>query len=162
MMKWNSAKTYTENDMLLMQQEAVNRVRDFQTRARSAGAFFEPPESPTPYAESLGDTGGYGAENSEANFFAQSREDFGSYGAENRSAEFSAPAREGDGESLIEAQSRPVDAFAPPAHPSDPIHGLLDRLGVDSETLLILGLMFLLYNEKADNVLLLALAYLLI
>ena len=36
------------------------------------------------------------------------------------------------------------------------------KLGIDTETLLILGLLFLLYNEKADNALLMALAYLLL
>ena len=47
-------------------------------------------------------------------------------------------------------------------HPQDPIKGLLDRFSLDSETLLIMGLMFVLYNEKADNTLLAALAYLLL
>ena len=51
----------------------------------------------------------------------------------------------------------PVYAGQIPAVP-----GLLDGLNLDSETLLIIGLLFLLYNEHADNVLLLALAYLLL
>ena len=36
MMRWNSAKTYTEEDMLRMQQEAMDRVREFQQRSREA------------------------------------------------------------------------------------------------------------------------------
>ena len=53
---------------------------------------------------------------------------------------------------------------SPPSRqqPTDPISGLIDKLGIDTETLLILGLLFLLYNEKADNALLMALAYLLL
>lgn len=162
MMKWNSAKTYTENDMLLMQQEAVNRVRDFQTRARSAGEFFEQPEQFEPSSEAPVEFEDSEAESYDARFSSQTHETFDGYGSESSDAEFSAQSQEEFGDPLIEAQSRVVDGYAPPAHPSDPIHGLLGRLGVDSETLLILGLMFLLYNEKADNVLLLALAYLLI
>ena len=61
----------------------------------------------------------------------------------------------------IEAQSEIVSNQSPP-HAGDPLHGLLDGLNLDSETLLIIGLLFLLYNEHADNVLLLALAYLLL
>lgn len=49
-----------------------------------------------------------------------------------------------------------------PQPPTDPITGILSKLNLDGETLLILGLMFLLYNEKADHVLLIALAYLLL
>ena len=40
MMRWNSTKTYTEEDMIRMQQEAVNRVHEFQTRAREAASFW--------------------------------------------------------------------------------------------------------------------------
>ena len=133
MMKWNSAKTYTEEDMLRMQQEAVERVRVFQERANAATSFYdvppsaieavpEPPEPPAPLPAG---------------------ED----------------APEAPENQVLEAQSRVVPE---PPRRADPVHGLLDRLGIDSETLLILGLIFLLYNEKADNVLLLALAYLLL
>ena len=45
MMRWNSTKTYTEEDMIRMQQEAVNRVHEFQTRAREAAAYYDVPVS---------------------------------------------------------------------------------------------------------------------
>lgn len=115
-MRWNSTKTYTEDDMIKMQQEAVNRVHDFQARAQMPDFF-------------------------------------------------------GYQEPVIEAQSRVLvpdepEITAPPmpvhTQPTDPIRGMLEKFNIDSETLLILGLIFLLYNEKADNVLLIALAYLLL
>ena len=63
---------------------------------------------------------------------------------------------------VIEAESHVVPQQQAPQQPTDPISGLIDKLGIDTETLLILGLLFLLYNEKADNALLMALAYLLL
>ena len=131
MMKWNSAKNYTEEDIIRMQKEAENRVRDFQARAKSAASFYDVPPSqmtelPDPVPEK--------------------------------------PAQPLEEEpEVIEAQSRVIDPVQQTqSHPNDPIHGILDKLNIDNDTLLILGLMFLLYNEKADNVLLLALAYLLL
>lgn len=130
MMRWSNTKTYTEDDILRMQQEAVSRVHDFQTRARDPSYYYDTP----------------------------------TYG------EFASPSPP----PVIEAQSRVIPtqddpapqpaAYAPaaPASVTDPISGLLERLNLDGETLLILGLIFLLYNEKADNILLLALGYLLL
>lgn len=120
MMRWNSTKTYTEDDMMKMQQEAVSRVHEFQSRAQDV-SFYDMP--------TIG--------------------------------EYHAPP-------VIEAESRMLPA---PVHQqpeqaqsaiTDPIRGLLEKLDIDGETLLILGLIFLLYNEKADNTLLVALAYLLL
>lgn len=44
MIKWNNKKTYTEDDIARMQQEAVERVHEFQNRARNS-FFYEPPSS---------------------------------------------------------------------------------------------------------------------
>lgn len=136
MMRWNSTKTYTEEDILRMQQEAVNRVHEFQQRTQS---YYDTPvigEIPQPVVE------------------AQSH----------IVPEPTSPACSADfvsaGEGGFSSQ-----ALAEPAqmnHPQDPVQGLAEKFGLDSETLLILGLMFLLYNEKADHSLLLALAYLLL
>ena len=53
MMRWNSAKTYTEEDMLRMQQEAVDRVREFQQRSREAtGPSWAEPTQPEPFLHS--------------------------------------------------------------------------------------------------------------
>lgn len=104
-----------------MQQEAVSRVHEFQSRAQDVSSFYDMPtigEAPPPPLP------------------------------------------------VIEAESHLVPTPDQPdsrlQQPTDPIHGLLEKLNIDSETLLIMGLIFLLYNEKADNVLLIALAYLLL
>lgn len=122
MMRWNSAKTYTEEDMLRMQQEAVDRVREFQQRSREAtGPSWAEPTQPEPllHPQPL-------------------------------------PL-----EPVEEEAPLPPDGGSAPAPIQQPLEGLLERLGMDGETALVVGLLLLLYNEKADNLLLLALAYLL-
>ena len=122
MMRWNSAKTYTEEDMLRMQQEAVDRVREFQQRSREAtGPSWAEPTQPEPLLHSQ-------------------------------------PLPLAPEE--VEA-SLPPEGGSAPAPIQQPLEGLLERLGMDGETALVVGLLLLLYNEKADNLLLLALAYLL-
>lgn len=45
---------------------------------------------------------------------------------------------------------------------SEPISGLLDSFGIDGETLIILLVMWVIFNERGDKTLLLALGYLLL
>lgn len=112
--------------MIRMQQEAVNRVHEFQTRAREAAGYYDVPVSDIRDLPAPVDSTAISADNTP-----------------------------------IEAQSEILPDHSP-QHASDPLHGLLNGLNLDSEALLIIGLLFLLYNEHADNVLLLALAYLLL
>lgn len=131
MMRWNSTKTYTEDDMLRMQQEAVNRVQEFQSRAQQTLPYYDVPESAiTPYSDPPPPT-------------LYSISDL-------------------ESETLVSEPNDQLVQTAPPPHSSDPISGLFEKFNLDGETLLILGLIYLLYNEKADNTLLMALGYLLL
>ena len=125
MMKSNTSKTYTEDDILRMQQEAMTRVKEFQSRAQTV-PFYDVPEAALEEVPE------------------------------------ECPPEIGAAPQVIEAESRVLPAPMRPAHNQDGIHGLLEKFNIDGDTLLVLGLMLLLYNEKADNVLLLALAYLLL
>lgn len=179
MMRWNSTKTYTEEDIMRMQQEAVLRVHEFQSRAKAL-PFYDVPESAiTPYQEPEPEETPYKApeaaelpekepepepepilpepENSPA-------EDPQPEASETPGTE---PQAAGNAPEQPPQQNlrfqRQEPMMAPhPQPPADPITGILSKLNLDGETLLILGLMFLLYNEKADHVLLIALAYLLL
>lgn len=159
MMRWNSTKTYTEDDILRMQQEAVMRVHEFQSRAKSL-PFYDVPESAiTPYEEPV----------QEAAYPENSDEAAADMTADPEPPQqvHQAPPQEEPARPQSEPQYAPPAPmnFSPnqtPPPPTDPITGILSKLNLDGETLLILGLMFLLYNEKADNVLLIALAYLLL
>lgn len=117
MIRWNSTKTYTEDDIIKMQQEAVNRVHEFQERSRYYSAM-----PPHPFGEASPDMEQKNIQKLEQ-----------------------------------QAAARNNSSSLPS---SDPVSGLLSNL--DGETLLIIGLMYLLYTEKADNMLLLALAYILL
>ena len=131
MMRWNNTKTYTEEDMMRMQQEAIRRVREMQAQAQAAPfvgrSAPEPTLHPLPPIEA------------ESRVINEEQEPSGS--SVNPSPS-------------IPQQHSPGSSF--------PLAGLLDKFNVDSETLLILGLIFLLYNEKADMPLLFALGYLLL
>ncbi|MEM1486301.1 hypothetical protein V6615_15780 [Oscillospiraceae bacterium PP1C4] len=119
-MRWNSTKSYTEDDIIKMQQEAVSRVQEFQERAQNF-SFYDAPVAETAF--------------------------------------------ELEPSPAIEVESHIVNPPHTPVHypaATDPITGLLEKFNIDSEVLLILGLMFVLYNEKADSILLLGLAYLLL
>lgn len=159
MMRWNSTKTYTEDDILRMQQEAVMRVHEFQSRAKTLPFYDVPENAITPYEEPPQEIA-----YPEAPYEAP--QDQAAEPEPLQQVHQSPPQEE-------PARPQPEPQYAPPAPmnfspnqtpppPADPITGILSKLNLDGETLLILGLMFLLYNEKADNVLLIALAYLLL
>lgn len=167
MMRWNSTRTYTEEDILRMQQEAVNRVHEFQSRAKTL-PFYDVPESAiTPYQEPEPEETPYNAPEP----FFQSQPKAIPEPAETAEAEPEPqqPAQQPEAQYATPAPINTAPPTGPgmmgqqtPPPPTDPITGILSKLNLDGETLLILGLMFLLYNEKADNVLLIALAYLLL
>lgn len=127
MMRWNSTKTYTEEDIMHMQQEAVNRVHEMQERAQQMGYYDYQPE-PT----------------------------IGEY---HKKPVIEADSRvvEQPPDHNAHQENLPVNNANPPPH-----GGLLSNFNLDSESLLIMGLMYLLYNENADYPLLLALGYLLL
>lgn len=178
MMRWNNTKTYTEDDIMRMQQEAVSRVHEFQNRAQS---FYDIPES----AITQYDSGGaalYSQQGAPV-IEAQSREidqtpqetpspmeekmeEEAGQPQPSMFTQNQQPEMQGMGQPMPDSMNMPAPPPPPvqqaPPKPTDAIRGLLEHFNLDSETLLILGLMFLLYNEKADNVLLMALGYLLL
>ena len=177
MMRWNSTKTYTEEDIMRMQQEAVLRVHEFQSRAKAL-PFYDVPESAiTPYQEPEPEETPYEAP--AAVELPEPEPESTTSEPDSTLAQDSQPEASQEPEPETEPQpnngnpepppqqnphfQRQEPMMAPhPQPPTDPITGILSKLNVDGETLLILGLMFLLYNEKADHVLLIALAYLLL
>lgn len=206
MMRWNSTKTYTEDDILRMQQEAVSRVHDFQSRAQ---AFYDVPESaitqydsagaalytqapvieaqsreveheapnaaPEQPAQQQGGTEQPGMSGGSVDLSGQYSQQSGAAQSDMAftGQQANPPSQAGMNSAAMMGQGMPMPSqnmpmpsqsmpAQTPPKPTDAIKGLLEHFNLDSETLLILGLMFLLYNEKADNVLLMALGYLLL
>lgn len=123
-----------DNDFNRMQQEAIERVREMQKRAR------------------------YSVERSNEELFSRSEE---------------VPSRPEPPKEKIKPPVKPR-AHAPPVRPprSNPLEGLLSGKGfnlqsilgfnLESDHLLILGLLFLLYTDSGDRLLMLALLYIML
>ncbi|MCL2035317.1 MAG: hypothetical protein FWG94_11410 [Oscillospiraceae bacterium] len=139
---------YTEADMARMQRDAEERVREMQSRARQA----------------VDDSNG-------GNNGTQSRNRNWNNGTGNRR-----PQQRRGGQRQSEApqmhQQRPQDTHQdmspePPVQASSSqrttiVEDIMGALGLDEDYLLIIGLLLILINQRADTTLILALAYLLI
>ena len=150
-MTWNSSGSYSEDDVMRMQQDAVRRVKEMQAKAQSTLETVnrehpdppplprkpgpprrrQPPPQPLPPspAEQLKDLG-----------------------------QQVLPAVEDvlEGGSIADL----IDAFLPKDDDSA-VGGILKALKLDGEKILILGLLLILMNARADKTILLALFYLL-
>ena len=148
-------------DMLLMQQNAERRVREMRSRARTVAMQDELPPSAPPNRNWSSATG-------------RGRQ-LPSQPLRPAGQQQAPPSNRGFAPQEEPAQST-QDSNAPPQHehsgndrrresrPSDGtiIGDVMSALGLEEDTLLIIGLLLILINQKADTTLLLALAYLLI
>lgn len=141
---------YTEADMLRMQRDAEDRVREMQNRARQT------------------------VEQDNLNAPPQNRNWSSGQGSrrQNRrhqSAQSGAPPpqqRERQQNDRRQQPEPPKEA-PPPEKPVEKekttiIEDVMGALGLDEDYLLIIGLLLILINQRADTTLILALAYLLI
>lgn len=149
MMRWNNTKTYTEDDMIRMQQDAVKRVHEMQERAQQMGLYGYDPE-PT-----IGEYHGPVIE-------AESRVVEQPPDPHDHNAQQEHHPQEHEHPHQQQVNNLPMNAGNPNMGNMQPHGGLLSNFNLDSESLLILGLIYLLYSEKADYPLLLALGYLLL
>lgn len=144
---------YSQSQILTMQQDAVRRVHEMQRRARTitgnepvelsnaqeavpTSAILEKPDNPLPFRAGSG---------LKSTAVATSK--------------------------LSDSSNHATSHVSSGHSVSSPLAGLLsqggiesflDRLGIDNERLLLIGIILLLLNEGADNMLLLALAYILL
>ena len=136
-------RSYSENDMLRMQQDAEERVREMRNRSNQT-TWQE--EIPMPaFAKSS----------------ARSRSWNNSSGTEqkeNPQQHEENSTEQNSGHSHNNAD-RPIDEKK---ESSTIIEDIVSSLGIDSDRMLIIGLILVLINQKADTTLILALAYLLI
>lgn len=152
----------TEEDFLAMQQEAIQRVRQMQRRARrtleDAGMHIEPPAS-EPAAEALPQTNAVDAPTRPEPPFRAGTEAVpgGFYGSPPQTV------REPPPQPDPPMPERPVARAVPPGPAPFPnLPKTIFNLSIDNEQLIILGLLLLLYQDKADSLLILALVYILL
>lgn len=142
-MTWQSNR-YNNSDMLRMQQEAIQRVQDMQERARRAaqGGGMRLPDTPAPMPQAR-----------------PIQEPEPEPAPSPLPQAFPAPPEPAPGHHQHNPLSDLLSSFS--GGDSSPLVRLLNGLGLDGEQLLILGLLFLLWNEEADHTIMLALLYLL-
>ncbi|MCI8441628.1 MAG: hypothetical protein HFG27_03735 [Provencibacterium sp.] len=170
MAEWKGVH-YSDHDMLNMQQEAIRRVRQMQQRARQSLSGGEP-VSPSAERPSFppADKALEGSKNAAGREADAQRQAVASRRAPPAEAA-SRPASplgqlgerlgqliqgtEGEKQGLGDMLSSVIGEHSPAAR-------VLEALGLDNERLLLLGLLLVLLNEKADRTLLIALVYLLL
>lgn len=146
-MTWNSSRSYSDDEVMRMQQDAVRRVKEMQKKAQSTLEEAKreypnppPPQKPGPPSRQ------------------QSQPQPSAMEQLKGISQQVLPAVEDvlDGGSITDL----INAFLPQSEDS-PAGGVVKALKLDGERILILGLLLLLMNAKADKTILLALFYLL-
>lgn len=172
---WSSGSNYSSKDLMRMQQEAVERVREMQERSRKAlensGGYTEPPasnrqESP-PHRENNNSGGG-------PNFptFARSPERPGHpeqrYSVPQEKPVIQIPQSRANPSGGLFSGGGPLGSLGSTigsifsGGENGPISRVMDALGIDNDKILILILLFILLNNQADKKLILALCYILL
>lgn len=151
---------YSEQDMLQMQKEAERRVMEMHQYAQDAvGASGAParPSMPPPPMRGRGNFRNWNAGPNIGRRGPTIRQP-------ERPQEPPPPKEPEKKEPPILEQEQPAAPFVPepPKENKTRFGGILDAVGIDDDRLLIIGLMLILLNEKADNMLILALGYLLL
>lgn len=132
-MKWSNSNNYSANDLIAMQKDAMERVREMQRRSderlRQSNSAIPKPIHP-PAASSAPQSPAQAAPEDQGN----------------------APSN-GQREAYAPEQS---------LAPSGKISQALQALGIDQDRLILFAVLLVLYNDGADYTLLLAILYLLL
>lgn len=165
-------RQYNEAEMIQMQREAEERVREMQARTRQAAEDANNTGAPLNNNWS-NNPGMYrrrpprwsiGWPQGQQQNFQQGHQ---RHQADRQEASSSSPSPSPPPSSPpphAEAPSRPRVAEGPPPPPKDGtiVGDIMSALSLDEDYLLIIGLLLILINQRADTTLILALAYLLI
>lgn len=144
-------KQYNEGDMLRMQRDAELRVREMQERARKTVEDANQTEfsrQPSPRNRNRN-------WNSNPSMFRQR----GQRQQQNRQQK---PPEPPPPPPKPPQEPVPPQKEEPPKKDGTIVGDIMDALGLDEDYLLIIGLLLILINQRADTTLILALAYLLI
>ena len=148
-MTWNSSSSYSDDDVMRMQQDAVRRVKEMQAKAQATLETVnrEHPDPPPPPRKP-----GSPQRRQPPPPVPSPVEQLKDLGQQ------VLPAVEDvlEGGSIADL----INAFLPQDDDSA-VGGVLKALKLDGEKILILGLLLFLMNAKADKTILLALFYLL-
>lgn len=186
MAQWEGVH-YSDHDMLNMQQEAIRRVRQMQQRARQSLGGEGPPAGEQSMPVQGPAQPAMKAEQSRPAAAGQTPDTFGQASGASRPAGQGAHMQSPQGASPGRPQPPPAGGLGGIGEwlghlwqggtqeqpggggiihsligENSPAAKALEALGIDNERLLLIGLLLVLLNEKADRTLLLALVYLLL
>lgn len=151
-------RQYNEAEMMQMQREAEARVREMQTRNRRVA--LDPPETdPAQRNRNWSTNAGMFRQRGQRRPMQQSGQQ-----SDRQSNPQAAPptAPPNPEEVAPTGHTSPDPPEAPPKKNGTIVGDIMDALGLDEDYLLIIGLILILVNQRADTTLILALAYLLI
>lgn len=149
-------REYTDAEMLRMQRDAEERVREMQARARATVESDNTNGNVNPRNRNWNSNPGRRRQNSNNNNGNNTRH--------RQDPDFTPPIPPVEPEVPPEpsAQEPVHEAPAEAGKPTTIIEDVMGALGLDEDYLLIIGLLLILLNQRADTTLILALAYLLI
>lgn len=159
-------RQYNEADMMQMQREAEARVREMQNRARrtaeEANTDFQQPRN-----RNWSSNPGMNRQRPRRPNQPNQNQHQQNHNQGNRQAAQHPPEPPAPGNGPGHEHAQPHDPAAhlgapPPKKEGTIIGDIMGALGLDEDYLLIIGLILILINQRADTTLILALAYLLI
>lgn len=169
-MTWNNGKSYSDSDMLRMQQDAIRRVKEMQLRAdqtlQDANQNYTPPVIPSIHTNESRPAPQPSYQGTGSHHNQSASNAHGTAGTSNNNSSSSINKTidhmlDSGGSLVSSVLSYFTGAGAESGEELSPIASILQTLHLDSERLIVLGMLIVLMNEKADKTMLLALFYLL-
>lgn len=149
---------YSEADMMRMQRDAEARVREMQERARVTAQHTEEGGPPMPPFATGNRNWSTGTNRNRQN---RPQRNGGGGSSNNRQGQAAPPRAEPQAEENPPPSQQGAPSAPEEAGNSTILDDIVSSLGLESDTLLIIGLILILVNQKADTTLILALVYLL-
>lgn len=157
-------KQYNEADMMQMQREAEARVREMQARSRKAAEDANNSGFPPPQNRNWSNNSGMFRPRQPRRQWPSQQQN--SQQGQRQQQQNRPQPPKNPPEKRTPRPEPPHEHLppeeAPPKKDGTIIGDIMDALGLDEDYLLIIGLILILINQRADTTLILALAYLLI
>ena len=161
---------YTYQELMRMQNDAIKRVEDMQRRARKTAGFSEERESPNPERRSSNQqNNGYGVQKEQPkrvqmpDDYLQDLKEYAKNISEKKYEDENEvdDIRSENGNDRRRENQEQKKRIPSAKKSTDGINGVLGDIKIDEDKALLLSLVLLLSEEKADETLILALLYML-
>lgn len=169
-------RNYTHSEMRTMQDEAIQRVMEMQrianerlqrSNAAAAAESGQHGGQPEPAHRENHSSGQQNRNQSPPPSQPRNRQQEGAHSQRQESRGHPSPSHHAMPVDLPEPQTQPQELHQQSSSPlsfltSGAFEGIVKRLGLETDQLILIGLLLLLINEGADTILIMAVFYLLI